>query len=164
MKKKRETVAQHRAKKKICKKWAEAERAGEWVLIKFYDCVITRKAMRTKFQKVDFWGADCVGKRIDGSHVYVQVTTGHTEAARTRRRKLDAIPWHESDKVMLFQLDWHKNPENARKIDWYFRIHERDHDGNWTVNNNWIYIPPLWFTAYKPEKDVSQEVEEYLPF
>ena len=82
----------------------EAERAGEHYLREVEGCVATVRAVRTMYQRQDLFASDIVGKQPDGSHVYAQVTAGQSEAVRTRRRKLDAIPWHESDTVLLLQL------------------------------------------------------------
>lgn len=130
----------------------EAERACEWYAREVCGCVITRRAVRTQFQSVDFFAADCVGKRADGSHVYIQATAGQTEAVRTRRRKLDVIPWHPSDVVLLLQLVQTEDPANARRKKFFFREHVRDEIGTWSVLPEAFPVPKEWFKAWKEEE------------
>lgn len=125
-----------------------AERACEWYARDLLSCVITRRAVQTRFQSVDFFAADCVGKRSDGSHVYIQATAGQYEAVRTRRRKLEAVPWHESDTVLLLQLVQTEDPANARRKKYFFRVH-RLINGDWSVQEDAHEIPREWFKAWK---------------
>ena len=129
----------------------EAERAGEWYLREVAGCVVTRRALRTKFAKVDFYAADIIGKRADGSCVYAQVTAGGAEALRTRRRKLERVPWHPSETVMVLQLTFTPDPANkARKL-WFFRVHPYAHGaGTWGE----VTAAPVrreWFRAWRAE-------------
>jgi hypothetical protein len=71
-------------------------------------CVNTRRAIKTKFQKVDFFGADVVGKKTDGSTYYIQATTGKASALSQRRKKLRAVDWNNRERVFLLQLDVEK--------------------------------------------------------
>lgn len=130
-------------------KRAEAERAAEWYLRERCGCIHTRRAVRTQWQKVDFWAADVVGKRADGSHVYAQATTGGDEALRTRRRKLEQYAWHVSDMVMVLQLTATPNPANRRRKEWWFRVHVYNHGSRvWQdVVAHRVYAG--WFKAWK---------------
>jgi len=125
-------------------------------------CVITRKAIRTKFQSVDFFCSDIVGKKADGSHVYIQVTAGEYEAVRQRKRKLESIPWHDSDTVLLLQLIQEPDPVNAKRKLWFFRVHRYYHHALtvsatttakispfWQTDEKAVEIPKEWFKARK---------------
>jgi hypothetical protein len=128
----------------------EAERASEWYAVKECGCVITRRACRTKWQSVDMFCCDVVGKRPGGSHVYIQATAGQNEAVRQRRRKLDSIPWHPSDEVLLLQLVHTENPANARSKLWFFRVHRlRTIDLKWLVDTEAYPVPKEWFKSLK---------------
>lgn len=127
----------------------DAERACEWYAREVCGCIITRRAIQTQFQSVDFFGSDCVGKRPDGSHVYIQATAGQVEAVRQRKRKLDAIPWHVTDTVLLLQLVQTKDPANARRKKFFFREHIRSIAGIWSVLEEAKPVPKEWFKAFR---------------
>ncbi len=85
---------------------------------------LTRRALRTKWARVDFFGADVIGKDAT-STVWCQVTTAQrTESVRRRRRRLEEIPWLASDRVFLFELEMRPNPVRRSRIDYFFRVHE----------------------------------------
>ena len=143
-------------------KRVDAEKACEHYARVVLDCVCTRRPVRTQFQSIDFFGADVVGKRRDGSHVYIQVTTGQANAARVRRRKLEAYPWHPSDAVYLLQLC---RDDSQRPIRWFFNIHryviediasaltEECPDRVWRNSDEQMDVPRIWFKAYKEDFD-----------
>src|SRR2546426_4428638 len=86
---------------------------------------VTRRAIRTKWQKVDFFGADVISIAQDGTKHFVQVTTsGRAEHVRERRRKMELIPWHPTDRVLIFQLVEREVPLDRRKVERFFRVHE----------------------------------------
>lgn len=130
-----------------------AERACEHYAIEICGCVRTRRAIRTKWQSVDFFGADCVGKRKDGSHVYIQVTAGMAAAVTARRRKLEAEVWHPTDTVLLLQLIQTIDPANAKRKKWFFRVHGydrlTDYHRKWRTDEQAIEIPKEWWKARK---------------
>lgn len=100
----------------------EAEVAAEnyWI---GQGCV-TRRALRTKWARVDFFGADVIAKDTD-STVWCQVTTAQrTESVRRRRRRLEEVPWLPSDRVFLFELEMRPNPVRRSRIDYFFRVHQ----------------------------------------
>lgn len=134
-------------------KRAEAERASEWYAIHFHKCVVTRRATRSRFQKIDFFGCDTMGKKKDGTMVFIQVTAGNNTQVTKRRRKLEAIPWQDTDRVELLQLIQTINPANARRKKWYFRIHcyRRAAAGyrEWVTEVQAYSIPKLWFKSYE---------------
>lgn len=137
-------------------KRGDAERATVWYAREILGCVVTRRAVRTQFQSVDFFGSDIVGKMPDGSHVYIQATAGQDSAVTTRRRKLEAIPWHETDIVQLVQLRQTEDPANARRKKWFFRVHEYQyifiddrHDREWVTHDQAVDVPREWFKAWK---------------
>ena len=139
-------------KKNAKSKRADAEKATVWFAHKNLDCVVTRRAIRTMYQKVDFFAADIVGKRVDGSHVYIQTTAGQYSAVTARRRKLESIPWHKSDQVLICQLVSTEDPANSRRKLYFFRVHELSEEGsdfNWWTWNKAVEIPREWFKAYK---------------
>jgi len=119
-------------------------------------CVVTRRALRTKYAKVDFYCADIIGKHADGSCVYAQLTAGGNPALRIRRRKLETVPWHESEEVMVLQLTFMPDPANMRRKLWFFRVH-RFHPGyvrvcdRWTVDDEAAPVPKEWFKAWKDD-------------
>ena len=129
-------------------KRGDAERAAVWVAREIFNCVVTRRAVRTQWQSVDFFGADVVGKKDDGSHVYIQVTAGQDSAVTTRRRKLEKYPWHISDDVYLLQLRQTEDPANARRKLWFFRVHYYS-SGQWYTENEAIPVNKEWFKTYK---------------
>ena len=138
------------------KKRGDAERAAEWYARAIHKCVITRKAIRTQWQSVDFFASDIIGKKADGSHVYIQATAGQNSAVTARRRKLEKIPWHESDTVELVQLIQTEDPANARRKLWFFRVHyyhkliEPDPiRRKWKTKDEAVPIPKKWFKKYK---------------
>jgi len=82
-------------------KRGDCERAACHYIVHSHGCTVFRKAIRTQFQSVDFFASDVVGKKPDGSHVYVQATAGQASAVSARRKKLEKIPWHPSDTIGL---------------------------------------------------------------
>jgi hypothetical protein len=153
-------------KKNSVVKRGECERASEWYAREIHNCCLVRRAIRTQFQSVDFFAADVVGKKKDGSHVYIQATAGQASAVSARRKKLEKIPWHFSDTVELAQLVQTQNPANARQTLWFFRVHEYHLISTPTptcedfiITREWrtlpdaIPVPKEWFKAYKEEKN-----------
>jgi hypothetical protein len=136
-------------KKNAKSKRADAERAAEWYAREILGCVITRRALRMRFQKVDFFACDVVGKRSDGTHVYIQVTAGQAQAVTARRRKLEKIPWHETDHLELLQLIQTEDPANARRKIWYFRVHYMNAAMQWSTKERAVTVPRDWFRAYR---------------
>jgi len=136
--------------KKVAKsRRPQAERASEHLLRNLYGCVVTRRAVRTQWQSVDFFGCDIVGKKEDGTHIYAQVTAGQDQAVRVRRKKLDKFPWHETDTVYVLQLVERQSVENPRRKDWYFRIYAWKADRTWTNGECSVKVPAEWFKAWK---------------
>ena len=134
-------------------KRGDAERAARWYAHTVQKCVLTIKAIRSKWQSQDMFGADIVGKRADGTYFYAQVTAGKHQAVTARRRKLEKIPWHkEVDTVELLQLIQTEDPANARRKLWFFRIHWYDtNDHSWHTKDEAFPIPKEWFKAWKGE-------------
>lgn len=133
-------------------KRAEAEKAAVWYAREVVGCVLTRRAVRAQFQSVDFFAADIVGKMPDGSHVYIQATAGQRQAVTSRRRKLEAVPWHPTDLVRLVQLVQTEDPANARRKKWFFRVHEyvwNGRDRTWVTHDEAVSVPRAWFKAWK---------------
>ena len=133
----------------------EAEVASEWYGRETLGCVATRRTVKAKFNKVDFFAADMVGKRKDGSHVYIQVTAGQADKVRIRRRKLEKYPWHKTDTVQIVRLIQTIDPANARRKLWFFRVHAYDlvnGKRQWSTEEQAVRIPSEWFKAYKEEE------------
>lgn len=134
-------------------KRADAEKAAVWYAREIMGCVYTRRAVRTQFQSVDFFCSDVVGKREDGTHVYIQATAGQKSNVTTRRRKLEAIPWHMTDTVQLVQLRQTEDPANARRKKWFFRVHEYQVETptqrQWVTHDQAVDVPLGWFKAWK---------------
>jgi hypothetical protein len=74
-------------------KRSEAERACEWYCRIVHKCVVTCRSMVTQWNRQDLFAADCIGKRADGSGVFIQVTAGQASAVSSRRKKLEKIPY-----------------------------------------------------------------------
>lgn len=138
-------------------KRSDAERACEWYAALNHGCVKTVRAVRSQFQRQDLFASDCLGKRADGSHVYLQVTAGAATAVSTRRRKLEAIPWHPLDTVELLQLVQTPNPANARQTLYFFRVHSYGltlQGGRaWHTKEAAVPVPKEWFTKFKGEEE-----------
>lgn len=138
----------------MSKKQADCERAAEWFCVEYNECVLTRRVARTRFNKVDFFAADVVGKKADGSHVYVQATTGKAAAVSQRKKKLEAVPWHETDVVQLVQMVENPRTLKSRKKSFAFKIYEYiledDGERRWNCfKDSEIFIPRYWFNAYQ---------------
>jgi hypothetical protein len=140
-------------------KRGDAERAGCHYVREIHCCVIHRRALKSQYQSVDFFASDVVGKRADGVHVYVQVTAGQASAVSTRRKKLEKIPWHPSDVVELVQLIQAPDPTNARKTQYFFRVHTfAEHtspDGwkrQWKTLETAIPVPREWFKCFREKE------------
>lgn len=136
----------------------EAERASEWVLRHEFHCLHTRRALRTKFAKVDFFGCDTIGVLANGEKLWVQVTAGAAQAVSQRRKKLEAYPWHASDRVMVWQLVSTEHPVRARVLLWHFRVWE--YSAGAGPGRSWCLWPdalPIrdrsWFTAWGEDKE-----------
>ncbi len=130
-----------------------AEVAAEHYAYTVMDCLKCVRAVKSQYQTVDFWASDIVGKRRDGTHVYIQVTSGQASAVSTRKAKLEDVKyWHHSDTVLLLQLYWEPNPQCKRGKLWYFKVWE------YVVPNKYVYrtwvhmvdhaVPVSWFKCY----------------
>ena len=138
----------------------EAERATEHALVELFDCVATRRALRTKFAKVDFFAADVIGVRPTGERLWVQVTAGQIGAVRARRLKLEAYPWHPSDRVFVWQLTFRQSVRRPNAKDWFFRVWEyapswEDGKRDWTDKCDPITVPTRWFKVLHSESSAA---------
>jgi hypothetical protein len=93
-----------------------AEKYAEQVAINL-GYTITRRAIRTKFQKVDFFGCDIMAMNQKGELLFIQATVGQYSAISLRRTKLKQIPWHESHTALLLVL---RKFKEGRKYKYYF--------------------------------------------
>ena len=73
--------ARRRANTKALRRQAEV--AAEHWMAKRLGCIAIRRAVRTQWQRVDFFGADLVGVLDTGAKIYIQVTTGSRSAMST---------------------------------------------------------------------------------
>ena len=139
------------ARPKVAKsKRPEAERASEHYLYHVCGCdpAQIRRAIRTKWQSVDFWACDVMGRTREGMCHFAQVTAGQDEAVRVRRRKLEKISWNIYDNVLLLQLVEQQDPANNRRKIFFFRVHHLDWlkpDNGWTVDDVAFPVPKEWF-------------------
>lgn len=135
----------------------KAERAAEWALREIFRCVETRRCLRTKFAKVDFFGTDVVGIDPSGMKYWIQVTTGGDEAIRQRRRKLEAVPWRKtSDVVEVWRMK--ESGTQGRRKAWVFVRHSFCVPTRlWKSGNNQIPITTEWFKAYREKEDCKHE-------
>lgn len=141
-------------------KRAEAERAAEHYLLVNQKCVITRRMIKTRFNDVDFFAADVVGKMKDGTTIYVQVTAGQADAVLKRKKKLEAIPWNTYEVVLMLQLVKTDDPMNTRKSVYYFKVweyyNEHEHERTWALHPEAVKVPKEWFEAYRsPEEKLK---------
>jgi hypothetical protein len=122
-----------------------AEKAAQHYLASL-GYTIQRKAIRTMYQKVDFFCADVMAKNAYGEIVYAQVTTGGYEAVRQRKRKLEKIPWNEFETVLILAMERRK--EGRAYIYWFVKhIYLKLTDG-W-LDGILIPIPREWFKKYE---------------
>jgi len=136
----------------------QAERAAEHWLVEVMGCDPhqMRRAIRTKYQAVDFFASDVMAKDRAGKTFYVQVTAGQNEAVRVRRRKLEKFSWNTHDFVYVLQLVEVPNPVNIRRKDYFFRVHYYDHfhePCGWIVEGAACPVPREWFK--KLQEDVA---------
>ena len=129
-----------------------AERASEHFLYHVYHCEPSQiiRAVKTRYQRQDLWAADTAGRTKRSEVFYAQVTAGGSEALRQRRRKLEKICWRPDETVLVLQLVERPDPANARKKQFYFRIHRLDTVNNmWTVDDRACFVPRAWFRKLK---------------
>lgn len=124
-------------------------------------CTVTVRAVRTQWQRQDLLAGDCLGKDVRGGLHVVQATAGQDSAVTARRRKLEAIPWADSDFVAVVQLRKMKDPANARRLLRFFRVCEFSivpHKfvarpwgdqpiREWKVWDEAVPVPPEWLKA-----------------
>ena len=133
--------ARRRANTKALRRQAEV--AAEHWMAKRLGCIAIRRAVRTQWQRVDFFGADLVGVLDTGAKIYIQVTTGSRSAMSTRRAKLGAFPWHTSETVLLLNLIATASPAKGRQTEYWFRVEELD--GHWRDWDDPVAVPRNWF-------------------
>ena len=63
-----------------------------------------------------------MSKRKGGTHVYIQVTAGQDSAITVMRRKLEKVPWHETDTVILLRLVETQDPCRKKRKLWWFKV------------------------------------------
>ena len=80
-------------KKNAASRRGDCERACEWYCHEILNCVVSSRAVRTQWQKQDMFASDVIGKKDDGTMVFIQATAGQYSAVSTRRKKLEKIPW-----------------------------------------------------------------------
>lgn len=135
-------------------KCGPAETAAMWYLHEVCHCdpAQIRKAIRAKFQSVDFWACDVMGRTKRGEVFFAQVTTGGNEAVRVRRRKLEKISWNDTETVMVLQLVESQNPTDARKKVFHFRVHNLEDKDQWYVEPESVLVPRKWFKRFQVEE------------
>jgi len=147
--------------RKVAKsKRPEAERAAEWACMEVMGCVDTRRALRTKFTRVDFMGCDVIAVKPNGCKIWVQITAGQINAVITRRKKLEAYPWHPSERVFVWQLVERALVANPRKKEWFFRVWEYVRNGKtrqWSDQCDPIPVKSEWFKALPKERQGSEQ-------
>ena len=152
-----------------------AERASEWYARDVHGCVVAQRAVRTKFQKVDFFACDCVGKTSDGSHVYLQVTAGNDTQVTKRRRKIEEIPWHTSDHVLILQLAYLVDPSHKGRKLWWFIEHvyslvsfannePSGNDRKWKTRKPPFSIPKHWFSVWNEKRSSAAPMKKQWIF
>lgn len=125
----------------------QIECAAEHFLRVNLACVNTVRAMKTRFQRQDLWGCDCIGRvRGCGKIVGIQVTCGDHRNVGHRRRKLEQVEWSENDRVLLGEFRTERKGRGSRH---WFRMHEYK-SGEWHVWNYGVDVPKEWFRAWKP--------------
>ena len=130
----------------------DAERAAEHWLHHVCGCrpEHIRRAVRTQFQSVDFFASDVMGKTPEGINHFAQVTAGQNEAVRTRRRKLEKIPWNEHEHVYVLQLVEMPDPARLSRKNFFFRVHRYGHwsedkGREWAIDYEAHPVPKEWF-------------------
>ena len=130
----------------------DAERAAVWMAYEMFNAVRHAKSIQTKWQRVDIFGADVASKDKDGRITYIQVTAGQDSAIRARKKKLEKIPWHFSERVILIQLKQRQEVVNARRKEWFFKVWEficrSDGHRKWEFWPKPVSIPSKWFKSY----------------
>lgn len=111
---------------------------------------MTRRAVQTRFQKVDFFGCDVMGKDGDSRTFWAQVTTGQADAVLQRKKKLLAFPWGISDRVFVLRMLDLPDPANLGKKLWYFQVHQLAL-GEWYQWEEAYPVPTSWFRAHKAD-------------
>lgn len=134
-----------------------AEKAAEHYLYEVCGCdpAQIRRAVRTQWQAVDFFGCDVMGRRKDGLVFFAQVTAGQNEAVRVRRRKLEKISWNHLERIMVLQLVEQFDPANARKKIFYFRVHRLVNHVTmaWEVDEQAVQVPKTWFVKLRADEN-----------
>ena len=142
--------------KNAMSKRMDAERAAEHYAHSL-GCVITCRAVRTKYQRQDLFASDVMGKKCDGTMVWIQATAGQASAVTARRRKLEVIPWHYDDLILICRLIQEQDPNNKRKKNWFFRVHRYhpmlSEKNRWSTYETDTPVPREWFRAYKNKED-----------
>ena len=107
----------------------------------------TRRAIVTKWQKVDLFGADVIAKNKNQT-VYIQVTKSKPEGISSRRMKLENQKWCPTDGVLIFQFI--EEREGRRKT-YFFRIQEMYKNRLWFIWDFFIPVPREWFKVKKED-------------
>lgn len=122
---------------------AKAEIAAAHYAKEVESCYVTRKAAKSQFQQVDFFAADVMGKRENGSTVYIQVTCGNNQKVKERMHKLEQHAWNGYEDVIMLQLNRKKE---SRSFVYYFSI--------------WRYVP-TYSQNYPPPRHWTKFYEGY---
>ena len=130
----------------------DAEKAVVWMAYEMFNAIEYVKSIQTKWQRVDIFSADVASKDKDGKVTYIQVTAGQDSAISVRKKKLEKIPWHYSERVLLVQLKQRQEVINARRKEWFFKVWEFMPDvgghRNWELWTDPVNIPRKWFKSY----------------
>lgn len=129
---------------------AKAETAAVHYAKKVEHCYVTRKASRARFNEVDFFASDVMGKRENGSTVYIQVTCGNSQKVKERMLKLEKHAWNVHEDVLMLQLNRKKE---ERSFKYYFSIwrYVPEYSENYPPLRKWTKfyegydVPQAWF-------------------
>lgn len=142
----------------------DAERAAEHWMHHVCGCrpEHIRRAVRTQFQSVDFFASDVMGKTLDGTNHFAQVTAGQNEAVRVRRRKLEKIPWNTHERVYVLQLVEMPDPARLSRKNFFFRVHRYEHllpestSREWSIDYQAYPVPKEWFKKLREVEECGQ--------
>ena len=118
-----------------------AENVAMWYAVKVEKCIHipempVYKALRSRFHRQDFWGADVMGMRKNGSKVWIQVTTGGSSAVSARKKRLMHL-WGQDDTVLMMQISGRHGK--------YFMTVWRKEGREWKTLREKERIPNEWF-------------------
>lgn len=137
----------------------EWEVAAEWFAYEHLDAIETRRPVKTKFAKQDFFGADVMARLVDGGLAWLQVTKGDRRAGWKKRKQVLPATYMDGERFLVLFARAEPDPKDGRRNIYLFDVQEHDPAAprdatakGWRMWPDPVTVPRKWFKTREGAK------------